>query len=335
MPTDYILFVHGVKTRDQQGFCDAATKLFNRIQASVSDRSRELKPIFFFWGNLNEGAQRELMKGFDRSPTWKQFWFRQFRTEQILEFVGDAMLYLSRHVGAEVVRELKRQVVDQELCHPQAGDRLHLVTHSWGTVVLFDILFARRWDDETLNHNPTTQGIPEMVQEIRRGLFGLPPNPESGIPLASIHTMGSPIALFNLMNWGGGSHDLSDQLTVFLESLYNHRQGNPIPWRNFSHPGDPIAYPLEGIMPNLLRGKQSDNVVDVVDLMTGRSPWKYVPFSQQSLLPLVQGGEAHSSYWHSEQVAQEIASVIQQSMTSNLVFERFVHYSLDEKISAL
>ncbi len=72
-------------------------------------------------------------------------------------------------------------------------DRLHLITHSWGTIILFDVLFAARWDgDDIPGHN--------SVSNIRERCFGVEPNPNAGMPLASIHTMGSPIALFDLMD---------------------------------------------------------------------------------------------------------------------------------------
>ena len=144
MPTDYILFVHGVKVHDQKEFERLATILLKRIQDSISDKSRVVKPIFFFWGDLNLPAQKELVARLKDSSKWNDFWFRDFRTEQILEFVGDAALYLSRHVGTQVVQRFQEQALSA-LKGVQPSDRLHIITHSWGTVILFDILFARRW----------------------------------------------------------------------------------------------------------------------------------------------------------------------------------------------
>ena len=62
MSTDYILFVHGVKTRKREDFRALADTLFNRIQSSVRDESRVLKSIPFFWGDLNQEPQDELLK---------------------------------------------------------------------------------------------------------------------------------------------------------------------------------------------------------------------------------------------------------------------------------
>lgn len=322
MPTDYILFVHGVKTHDEKEFRRIATLLLAGIQQSIQTSARQIQPIFFFWGNQGIDAQKRLVKGFEQSEAkWKQFWFREFRTEQILEFVGDAALYLSRHVGSNIVREFHRQVLQEGLknANPAQGDRLHLVTHSWGTVILFDMLFARRWEDEDLKNDASTKDIPDLVNRIRNALFGLPPNPEGGLPLASVHTMGSPIALFTLLTMTGEStHDLSPKLNELVKNLYVQRQGQPLPWRNFAHPGDPIAYPLEGVMPQLLKQGDSDKYVQIEDIVNGKGNpsnlGNLLPFARQRLLPLLSGGEAHGSYWANEVVAKTIGTVIQQSM---------------------
>lgn len=305
MPTDYILFVHGVKTRKQEDFRVLADGLFNRIKSSVRDQSRVLKPIVFFWGDLNQSAQDELLNGFKASSKWTDFWFQDFRTQQVLGFVGDAALYLSRHVGSQVVQRFERDVLGM-LQNTAPGDRLHLVTHSWGTVILFDLLFAARWEDPRLDSK-----IRQTVQDIRNALFGLPPIAGSGIPIASIHTMGSPISLFSLLTisgtvGGASTHDLSLNLKTLLEQLYNLRK-RPVPWRNFSHAGDPIAYPLEGVIPLLLNA--ASQYVETQDVITDKGNFFNRPFQQQ-LIPVLWGGDAHGSYWNNEIVSQTIAEVI-------------------------
>ncbi|UBF26690.1 hypothetical protein K9N68_01405 [Kovacikia minuta CCNUW1] len=310
MATDYIFFIHGVNTREKSVFHQNAQILFDRIQSSTHDPSRTLKPVYLFWGDVSAKGTDELLKGLKASPKWTQFWFQNLRTEQILPFVGDAALYLSRGVSAQIVR----QIADQALCQmgvtledlktPRQGDRLHLVTHSWGTVILFDVLFAPRWEA-----NDVDLEIRQTVENIRTGFFGLgtADNKSYGIPLGSIHTMGSPISLFSLINLNDGhSFNLTPKLKELLESIYKPT-GKPLPWRNYAHPGDPIAYPLEGVMPLLLR--ESSNKVEIEDIISLTNPLMQ-PFSQ-SLLPLLSGGEAHGSYWKSKEVAKTIAEVIQ------------------------
>lgn len=312
MATDYILFVHGVKTRQKQVFINSAQSLCQSIQRSIGT-SRTVKPIYFFWGDLNQAAQRELLDGFEKSSKWKDYWFREFRTSQILEFVGDAALYLSRHVGTQVVRRFRDEAL-APLQGAHEDDRLHIVTHSFGTVILFDLLFAGRWDDPILDQSPSTQGIRQVVDEIRNALFGLPPNPRSGVPIASLHTMGSPISLFSLLSVtnigrGGSSHDLSPRLKDFLGRLHSLKK-KPIPWCNFAHPGDPIAYPLEGVLSLLL--DENVQYVQIQDVITDKGNPVNLPFSQ-TLAPILWGGDAHLSYWKNDVVCRKISEVIRAS----------------------
>ncbi len=313
MATDYILFVHGVQTHNEAEFTKLADKFIQRLQASINDESRTLKPIFFFWGDLNLTAEQELLRRFEASPKWKDFWYKNFRKEQVLSFVGDAALYLSRYVGSEVIRRFQEQALGT-LKSTNAGDRLHLVSHSWGAIVLFDILFSGRWDDPGLDLDEGTKGSKQIIQEIRDCLYGLPPNTGSGIPLASIHTLGAPISLFSLLNVSGTvmgmtTHDITRQLRNSLEQLYNFRQ-KLIPWRNFIHPGDPIAYPLEGPMPLLLNG--SSKYIDVIDVIVDTGNVLNMPF-RQTLIPLAWGGTAHQSYWDNKSVAKAIAEIIRSN----------------------
>lgn len=306
MATDYILFIHGVNTRFDREQPTYANKLFDLIQQRVGS-SLNLKKIVLYWGDVNKKAEKDLLNAFRSSPDWSKFWFREFRENQLLQFVGDAALYISSHVGYLAVEQLKDQAL-AGLRGFQSGDRLHLVTHSWGTVILFDILFASRWN------LPNVPGG-EDVQALRNCLFGLEPDPHQGVRLASIHTMGSPIALFSLMSVSGDStHDLTPLLKQLLEHLHKVMDGKKLPWRNFAHPGDPVAWPLATVMPTLL--EESSNYVDIKDEITHNadlSDFVTEPVSQ-TVLALVHGGDAHGSYWSSKEVAQEIADTIKKAV---------------------
>ncbi len=315
MSTDYIIFIHGVNVHNQSAFEFQANQMFERIKANINNPTRNLKPVYLYWGNVGQPSANNLLKGLESSSKWKEFWFRDFRTTQVLPFVGDAAMYLSRFVSSAIVQQLIEQTSHQtglsleELKNPPEGDRLHLVTHSWGTVVLFDILFASRWDD--VKSEETRQ----RVENIRRGFFGVGQTEKEkhyGIPLASIHTMGSPIALFNLVNVNGptpSSFDLTPKLKEFLEKL-SERMQKPLSWTNYAHPGDPIAYPLEGVIPLLLEDP-NQNLVNVKDIMSPSS-WLGGIFGQ-SILPIIHGGKAHGSYWTERKVAQMIGKVIQST----------------------
>jgi hypothetical protein len=314
MATDYVLFVHGVSTRDQRENPEYAKDLIHGIKS----KSLDFVDIPLYWGDVNEEAETQLLNRFKASPLWDEMWFRNFRERQLLQFAGDAALYISRHVGYKVVQRLKEDAI-QVLQNAQPDDRLHLVTHSWGTVILFDILFATRWDD------PKVPGH-EDVMHIRDCIFGLSGENDTthqGIQLGSIHTMGSPIAIFSLTSVNSdsnqadsnsSSHDITLRLQILLENLYQARKRKKLPWRNFIHPGDPIAYPLKKLMTDLV--DSDEKYIDFKDLIT-QEP-KLFDFVKepvnQSTFALLQGGKAHGSYWQSKQVIQEISDIFQNNV---------------------
>lgn len=304
MATDYVLFVHGVRHRSRENFIETSRELLKGIRDSLDDRDRVLKPIYLFWGDLNTAPQQKLRTGLEASPQWRKLWMQNFRTDEVLEFVGDAALYLSRHVGAQVVRRFQATALSP-IEQGEPGDRLHLVTHSMGTVVLFDLLFAGRWEDPRLDDDTATHDIRAIVRQIRNSLFGMGDHSDSGLPIASIHTLGSPIALFSLLSvTGESSHDLTPNLKKMLQNLYHHRGLRALPWCNLIHPGDPIAYPLQGIMGQLLGTAQL--YVHTRDILTERDN----PLVNIGLLPILKGGDAHSSYWQNRVVAKTIGEAM-------------------------
>ena len=307
MVTNYILFIHGVNTRNTREQPTYADELFDLIQKNVSS-SISLKKVALYWGDVTLQQENELREGFKQSKSWDKLWFKDFREKQLLQFVGDAALYLSRHVGSLAVEQLTQQA-KQGLEGYQPGDCLHLVTHSWGTVILFDVLFANRWND------PEIPGY-KSIQEIRKDIFGLLPDSKHGIPLVSVHTMGSPIALFSLItiigrDRQGSTHDISPGLKELLKNL--HERGIKLPWQNYIHPGDPIAWPLEKLIPSLV--DECQKFINIEDIITsGSGPLDFLgKMLQKTFLSLVNGGSAHGSYLKSKEVAKKIAQTIQES----------------------
>ena len=310
MATDYILFIHGVNTREVREQPEYADSLFKLIYNTVSDRKPDVQKIPLYWGKVNEKAETTLLNKLQASPFWSQMWFRTFREQQIIKFAGDAALYVSRGIGVQVVNTLKTQALEK-LNKAQPNDRLHLVTHSWGTVILFDLLFANRWEDKNLPGYDDVMAIRDAIY----GISGKNHNPLQGIQVASFHTMGSPVAIFSLMDVSPGknntdsssSRDITPRLQILLESLHNERNGEKLPWRNYIHPGDPIAYPLKELMTDLVDG--DSKYLDIKEIIT-QEPGMFDFLTVQSILALLHGGEAHSSYWHSNKVVQEISRVL-------------------------
>jgi len=310
MATDYVMFVHGVSTRETRELPKYADNLFKKLK---TNNQRQLISVPLYWGDVNKGAEDELLETMESSPIWEKMWFQKFRFSTLLQFVGDAALYISRHLGSNVVKQLK-QDAEEKIQNVQPEDRLHLVTHSWGTVILLDILFAPRWDDKDVpGHND--------VMDIRDKLFGITgvsntgkraDTSQEGIVLGSIHTMGSPIPFFSLTNSTGSGNDVSQNLTTLLKKLHE-KTNHSLPWRNYVHPGDPVAYPVKELMQKLVEGEGTgNNLLDIDDILTGESGvFDFIldPFSQNTVA-LLHGGDAHGSYWNSDQVAKKISDYL-------------------------
>lgn len=313
-PTDYVMFVHGVKSRSEDEFRRSTQSIFDPINAKLKKTGRNLVSVPCFWGDCGEPALNQLQDGLRRSKVWNDLWFRDFREQEILNFVGDGALYLSRSIGAEVVNRIYNTALAL-LKNVSHGDRLHLVTHSWGTVILLDILFAKRWSNQDFKAvDPKTW---ENVQQIRNALFGLGKNPGIGLKLGSIHTMGSPIALFNLMNTGElNSHDLAPDLRSFLQSL-QLGTGKALPWNNYLHPADPIAYPLEGITAQFFNSgftpESGEQSVKVRDVLVKTNAWseKLMAISKSTFVSILYGGTAHNSYWKLPEIPIGIINTIE------------------------
>jgi hypothetical protein len=136
--------------------------------------------------------------------------------------------------------------------------------------------------------------------------------------------MGSPIPLFSLLDMYSrqqengarqhkNSHEIGPKLQVFLQHLAQSRGGKRLPWWNYAHPGDPLAYPLEELLYQLVDQKREYlEVHDVVTIPGDIEDWMFESF-KQSPAALIHAGAAHRSYWNSEMIASQIARTIQES----------------------
>ncbi|MCV3215875.1 hypothetical protein OGM63_20585 [Plectonema radiosum NIES-515] len=329
MATDHILFIHGVNTREQREQPTYPNQLIGHIKKLIDDPNN-LKTIPLYWGDVNIESEQYLMSKVARPGSrWHELWFQNTRQNTILHFMGDAALYISRSVGSKIVEKLKEQV-RKGLENASQSDRLHLVSHSWGTFILFDILFAARWKDSNILGHDSAMAI--------RGCFrGLEPNPDEGIRIASIHTMASPIAIFSLLDIVKGedqakgfseltekqaeqraSHDITPNLKQLVANSRDKPDSNKLPWLNYLHPADPIAWPLDPLIYSLVDGlKRNIEVQDIIIKLSFVESLMQ-PFSQTALVMLLYGGQAHESYLHSVQVAQKIVLTIQQTRNLGL-----------------
>ncbi|MFL5624885.1 MAG: hypothetical protein ACJ788_04740 [Ktedonobacteraceae bacterium] len=314
MVKDYIVFIHGVYTRGNPRTISYADRLFQSVQKIVEGKNASLTLIKvpLYWGDLNEAEEEKLKKAYASSPDWSKFWFRRFRETALLQFAGDAALYISPYIGAKIIARIYEQI-REGLKQFQPDDRVHLVAHSFGAIILFDMLFASRWDE------PDVPGY-EHVLRIREFMYGLDPEPRDGFSLASIHTLGAPIGLFSLMDVTPdeeeekkASHNISPRLRRLLRRIREERAGYNVSWLNFAHPADPLAHPLKPLITEIV-GREN-RYVDIQDITDVGTNWLDIltsPF-RHTLLALVNVGNAHGSYWYSLKVAEKIADAILKS----------------------
>lgn len=241
----YILYIHGVTER-KADFYKQLDCLVTREVARLAPKLEQTMSISLFWGLCSESRVNASVKLLQNSAVWSELSFKRLREKLIFPFGADAALYMNPEIGANIVNEVCEQAIKQLKDFNSNSDCIHLVSHSWGTVILFDILFSDRW----LNESTTCS----TVRKLRDILCT-----SQGVNLSSIHTMGSPIALFSLMD--SSSNDLSSKqrLAEILLKIGSWRD-KPLEWINYLHEDDPIAWPIEGVFP----GSEELKIFDVV-----------------------------------------------------------------------
>lgn len=319
MPTDYILFNHGVDTREKSPRPDYASPLFELIrQCYPPGTERTPKKIALYWGDVVTSLEQTLLETYQTAHIWQDLWFQDFREKQIMQFIGDGALYLSRYCSAKVAEALLREAKQGLSNYNAAEDRVHIVTHSMGTIILFDILFSARWDEKVPGH--------DCVRMIRDMIYGVPPHPDEGILIGSISTMGSPIGFFSLTDVNKSmqdakdsagniicTHDITPRLQLFLAHLHQRLGEKKLPWYNFVHPGDPVAYPLEKLLPQLV--DEQSNYIEVRDILVNLTTLSdyCAALVRKKFFAVMHTRGAHHSYWQSTQVAKQIYNAIQDA----------------------
>src|SRR5438270_543094 len=123
---EYLIFIHGVNTRDIREQPDYANPLIERIQRRKSPEIT-LKPVSLYWGDVNIDEEKKLLKDLEDSKAWSKLQFKQFRSKQLLQFVGDAALYISRSVGRKIVDQLIKQLSTGLQDFNPETDHIHLI----------------------------------------------------------------------------------------------------------------------------------------------------------------------------------------------------------------
>jgi hypothetical protein len=303
-----IFFIHGVATRNVK----YAESLKAMIRESCVAR-RETVPHFHsgFWGNALSDVSKmwyqiyqslqELKSQHPQTNSHEIFRYQSFREGLLSEFVGDMFTYLNPERGYEIRNLIAQQLAAFIKEYPQETD-LHFVTHSLGSVILWDILFSHRFS------------AADPAFHIRSMIHGFDNSRDRKIQLGSITTMGSPILFFNTMLG-------IDPAIVGAFAARNQNQS--LRWLNILHSSDIIAYPLKAS----LQTNSGLKIRDVYLCTDVNLPGKMARVAgQMELAMALEASEAHNEYWNDSRSAELItAHILDDRSYSELIDDKQVY----------
>jgi hypothetical protein len=321
---DYIVYVHGVANRDKE----ATFRSYSCLHHSIEKKSNcsDIRWVPLFWGDIALAAEEAVNKGMQRNPCWVQMKMTEFRNNNLFPFVEDAAVYLNLAIGQQIIKSLIAQAKKYLPLTPAGGfnlsndDRIHFVTHSWGTVILFDFLFSERWT-----------GDPD-VDQLRGFIFGMAPQAAQGAHVASMTTMGSPIAPLSLLfDNKRVPPSTSIYATMPPDLLANFRamrtflganNHKPIAWTNWINPADVIAYPLAQLIDSWFNlpvppagppaaAAPPANPFRVRDFLVENGFWQNIGAAIENHNPWELIANYHGCYWKSEEIADNIAKKVE------------------------
>ncbi|MEC4883376.1 MAG: hypothetical protein SAL70_18870 [Scytonema sp. PMC 1070.18] len=286
--TQHILFfIHGIGEKyledDYRVLEKACAKAYcDTRKVSLDVFENQFKCVYINWQKVTADAQLTLFhQAFPQLEVRdKQFlpWdltspivaARKFMTF----FLGDVAAYVSENDN-----NIRRTVWEQMEPHISQGVPYSIISHSLGSVIVFDYLF-NLFEENTLFLPESKDAEP----------FPTPAISQLQLNFRHLFTLGSPIGLFMLRKgdlWKGGR-----EFETIKNPVKNDTQRSiQRTWLNFYDDQDIIAYPLEKLFslnPNRDKGSIKDVLVN-----TG---WLVV--------------DSHLRYWQNQQVATEISQVL-------------------------
>lgn len=294
-----VFFLHGVATKN----ADYAKPLQHLLKQELLRRKQPL-PHFYagFWGNVFKQTGQmwnwihkdleTLQSDNPQADVQEIFRYQEMREDFISQFFGDALTYFNSDRGLDIRDTLADQLYKFLKHHPQETE-LHLVSHSLGTVILWDVLFSDRF----ANDDPAYT---------IRSLISPAAHNSAKVQLKSLTTMGSPILFFNMML------DVSFQQ---IQAFVSHYNSESFRWLNLLHSSDIIAYPLQSSLqtdciPNLFfRDRYIRTDANLAE-RTART------LGQVHAAMALGVSDAHSAYWQSRGTARFVASNLLGEMSA-------------------
>ncbi|OKH39415.1 hypothetical protein NIES2119_06660 [[Phormidium ambiguum] IAM M-71] len=223
-------FIHGVATRDVK----YADNLKELIRQEFIKRNQPLPYVYSsFWGDVLSDVDKmwnciyqdvELAsKNTPQIPSEDLFRYQKFRKGFLSEFIGDVFTYFNLERGLAIRKKIAQQLYDFLNNHPD-DEELHIIAHSLGSVILWDILFSDRF-----NAKDPAFYIRSMIGNCNE------PNVTRKVDLKTITTMGSPILFVNTM---------LNIPAKKIREFANSYQRKSLSWINIVHASDIVSYPL-------------------------------------------------------------------------------------------
>jgi hypothetical protein len=305
--------IHGVATRD----VTYASNLKKNVKSLLEKDNQD--PVFLcsgFWGNaLSDIDQmwawidQDIRLVQQENPSLEVedcLRYKKFRETFLSEFAGDMFTYLNPRRGRNIRKSLYDQLATFIADKPNETE-LHIVAHSLGTVILWDMLFSERFQesDPAISFRQILQGTDKDLSQRQ-------------VQLRSVTTMGSPILFFNTM-----LDVKSENIKSFVD-----RKNCEFNWLNIIHPSDIIAYPLKSCL--ALTESDRLQVRDVyVDMDANIAAKVARSFGQNMAGMALDSSCSHNEYWNYVQVAKLIVENIERLSDSDEDEEKHLENVID------
>jgi hypothetical protein len=277
-----VWFMHGASVRR----VEYADPLRSRLIETFTDRGLIL-PEFYssFWGDALGNANQlwDCVQQDLEAFKWDNpqididdvFHYRQRREQLISGFFNDIFNYLNSQQGREVRKIIAVQLLNFLKDAPFDED-LHIVAHSLGSIILWDILFSDKFE-------PSDPAL--YVRSVIKGLSSASDGRK--VKLRSVTTMGSPLLFFNR---------LLDIDVQRVHQFANRYTGAPLRWVNIINASDIFAYPIRTSL------EQDGSTLYVRDTFLGER--NFLKKSIGDVAMAIGLVADHSGYWRSRRVAQ-------------------------------
>ena len=316
-----VFLIHGVATQDA-GYGDQFKKKVKEILSKEGKGSKI--PIFYssFWGHLFKNKTNQIFNWVSsdirelseeckalRGNEYDIYRYQEHREDFIAKFFGEFLTYLNTDQGAAIRTQILSQFKDFINSHPEDKE-IGIVAHSLGTLVLWDLLFARDLPENDPAH-------------LFRELFT---SSGSSLKLSGLVTMGSPLLFMRLKQ-------PIDFLAV--DDFLNKGYGS-LAWMNIIHSSDLIAYPLG----NAIKHDKANKFffTDQYLRMNANGAEAGALRLGQSHAGMALGlADAHGGYWNNDVVANLVSSLAMDDLVTvgmKRVHTGWQSYSKDVQVNS-